>query len=48
MVIFTGLGVIGGLYFSQRIPGKKLKRAFGMFVIILAIGMLYWELASSQ
>ena len=48
MVLFTGLGVAVGLYFSQKIPAKKLKRAFGLFVIVLAIGMLYWELSGSQ
>ena len=40
---FSGLSIIGifiGIGLSQRIPGAKLKRAFGWFVLIMGIGML--------
>ncbi|MFK7972350.1 MAG: sulfite exporter TauE/SafE family protein [Bacteroidia bacterium] len=45
MIAFTIVGVAVGLYFSQHIPAKKLKRAFGFFVIVLGALMLYWELS---
>jgi uncharacterized membrane protein YfcA len=40
---FSGLSIIGifiGIGLSQRIPGAKLKRAFGWFVLIMGLGML--------
>jgi uncharacterized membrane protein YfcA len=45
---FTGvalLGVIGGTYLNTKIPGKKLKPAFGWFVLMLGIGMILKQIS---
>ena len=43
LLLFSGLSILGifiGIGLSQRIPGAKLKRAFGWFVLIMGLGML--------
>lgn len=47
LLIFTGLAVIGifmGSYFNRFISNIKLKKAFGWFVIVMAIYILIKEL----
>lgn len=44
MVVFTAIGVGVGLLLSRRIPAQKLKRGFGLFIVFLSLGMLWWEL----
>ncbi len=44
---FTALSLVGvwlGLMISKRIPGQKLKKAFGYFVAIMAVAILLAEL----
>lgn len=44
---FTSLSIFGifiGMYFSNKIDGKKLKRWFGWFVLCMAIFIIYKEL----
>jgi len=44
---FTLLAVVGiflGIFVNKWIPGEKLKKAFGWFVLIMAIYILYKEL----
>jgi len=44
---FTGLSIAGiflGIYLSKYIPGHKLKKSFGWFVLIMALYILYKEL----
>jgi uncharacterized membrane protein YfcA len=44
---FTALSLVGvwiGLKLSKRIPGQKLKKAFGYFVAIMAVAILLAEL----
>ncbi|WP_274474519.1 sulfite exporter TauE/SafE family protein [Mangrovimonas aestuarii] len=44
---FTALSVVGiffGIYLSKFIDGKKLKKAFGWFVLLMAVYILYKEL----
>jgi len=48
LLIFTSLSIFGifiGMYFSNKIDGKKLKRWFGWFVLSMAIFIIYKELA---
>jgi len=43
LLLFSGLSILGifvGIGLSQRIPGAKLKSAFGWFVLIMGLGML--------
>lgn len=43
---FTALSVIGifiGVYLNKYIDGKKLKRGFGYFVLIMALYIIYME-----
>jgi len=43
---FTALSVIGifvGVYLNKFIDGKKLKRGFGYFVLIMALFIIYME-----
>ncbi|MFZ9673973.1 MAG: sulfite exporter TauE/SafE family protein [Flavobacteriaceae bacterium] len=45
---FTLLAVVGiflGIFVNKWIPGEKLKKAFGWFVLFMAIYILYKELA---
>ncbi len=47
LLIFTAISVIGifiGTYFSNFIDGKKLKKGFGWFVLIMAIYIIIKEL----
>ncbi|MFK7783243.1 sulfite exporter TauE/SafE family protein [Psychroserpens sp.] len=47
LLLFTTLSVVGifiGIYFSKFIDGKKLKKGFGWFVLIMGIYIIYQEL----
>ncbi len=47
LLIFTGISVIGiflGIYLNKFIPGKKLKKAFGWFVLLMGIYIIWKEL----
>ncbi len=47
LLSFTALSVIGifaGMYMSNFIEGKKLKKGFGYFVLIMAVYILFKEL----
>ncbi|MBL4708211.1 MAG: sulfite exporter TauE/SafE family protein [Flavobacteriales bacterium] len=49
LLSFTGLSVIGifmGIYLNQFIDGKKLKKAFGWFVLVMGIYILYKEIVA--
>lgn len=50
LLSFTAISVIGiflGLYISNFIEGKKLKKGFGWFVLIMGIYIIYKELTKS-
>ncbi|TDN93400.1 hypothetical protein DET49_104131 [Salegentibacter sp. 24] len=47
LLIFTGISVVGiflGIYLNRFIEGKKLKRAFGWFVLIMGIYIIGKEI----
>lgn len=47
LLIFTSISVVGiflGIYLSNFIEGKKLKKGFGWFVLIMGIYIIYKEL----
>ena len=47
LLAFTAISIIGillGSYFSKYISGKKLKKGFGYFTIVMAIYIVYREL----
>jgi uncharacterized membrane protein YfcA len=47
LLTFTGISIIGivlGTYFSKFISGKKLKKSFGFFVLLMAVYIIYKEL----
>jgi len=47
LLSFTALSITGiflGIYFSKYIPGHKLKKSFGWFVLIMGLYILYKEL----
>ena len=47
LLTFSGLSVLGifvGIYLNQFIDGKKLKKAFGWFVLLMAIYILLKEI----
>lgn len=47
LVIFTGLSILGiflGGYFNKFIDGKKLKKGFGWFVLLMGIYIIWKEL----
>mgnify|MGYP004447081785 FL=1 len=49
LLIFTGISVVGifiGIWLNKFIDGKKLKKAFGWFVLLMGIYIIYKELAS--
>jgi len=49
LLIFTTVAIIGifiGIYFSKFIDGKKLKKAFGWFVLIMGIYIIYKEISA--
>jgi uncharacterized membrane protein YfcA len=41
--LFTVLGIICGVYVSKYIPSKKLKPAFGWFILVMAVFIVYKE-----
>ena len=47
LVIFTGLSIVGifvGTWLTKYIPGEKLKKSFGWFVLIMAVYILAKEI----
>ncbi|MEY8849211.1 sulfite exporter TauE/SafE family protein [Psychroserpens sp. XS_ASV72] len=47
LMTFTAISVVGiflGIYFSKFIEGKKLKKGFGWFVLIMGVYIIYKEL----
>ena len=49
--IFVGIGSVGSLLGSQlgsRIPQARLKRAFAVLLVVMALGILVTEIASSR
>jgi uncharacterized membrane protein YfcA len=47
LLIFTGISVVGiflGVYLNKYIDGKKLKKGFGWFVLLMGIYILWKEL----
>jgi hypothetical protein len=38
------VGIFGGILLSKKIPGEKLKKAFGWFVLIMGIYIIFKEL----
>ena len=48
LLIFTGLSIVGifiGIYLSNFIDGKKLKKSFGWFVLVMGVYIVYKELS---
>lgn len=48
LAIFTGLSVVGmfiGIYLNKFIDGKKLKKGFGWFVLLMGIYIVYAEIS---
>ena len=48
LLIFTSVSVVGiflGIYLSNFIEGKKLKKGFGWFVLVMGIYIIYKELS---
>ncbi|WP_341214599.1 sulfite exporter TauE/SafE family protein [uncultured Wocania sp.] len=48
LLLFTAISVVGifiGIWLNKFIDGKKLKKAFGWFVLIMGIYIIYKELA---
>ena len=41
------IGIVAGVYFSKSIDGKKLKKGFGWFVLVMGSGMIIKELFMS-
>ncbi len=49
LLSFTAISVVGifiGVWFNKFIDGKKLKKAFGWFVLVMGIYIIYKELAT--
>lgn len=47
LLIFTGISILGivlGVFLSKFISGKKLKKSFGYFILIMATYIIYKEL----
>ena len=47
LLIFSILSIIGiiiGIYLSNFIDGKKIKKAFGWFVLVMAIYIIFKEI----
>lgn len=47
LLVFTGISVLGivlGVFLSKFISGKKLKKSFGYFILIMATYIIYKEL----
>ena len=48
LLIFTGISIIGifiGVWLNKFIDGKKLKKAFGWFTLLMGIYILIKELS---
>jgi len=48
LAIFTGLSIIGmfvGIYLNKFIDGKKLKKGFGWFVLIMGVYIIWAEIS---
>ena len=48
LLIFTGISIVGifiGIWLNKFIDGKKLKKGFGWFVLVMGIYIIYKELA---
>ena len=49
LLLFSGLSIVGifiGIWLNKFIDGKKLKKAFGWFVLLMGISIIYKELAA--
>ncbi|ADF52122.1 MULTISPECIES: sulfite exporter TauE/SafE family protein [Flavobacteriaceae] len=49
LLIFTGISIVGifiGIWLNKFIDGKKLKKAFGWFVLIMGVYIIYKELST--
>ncbi|CAM4049493.1 sulfite exporter TauE/SafE family protein [Gillisia hiemivivida] len=49
LLIFTGLSIVGifiGMYLNKFIDGKKLKKAFGWFVLVMGIYIIWKEISA--
>ncbi|MEH6704452.1 MAG: sulfite exporter TauE/SafE family protein [Galbibacter orientalis] len=49
LLIFTGISVVGifvGIWLNKFIDGKKLKKAFGWFVLLMGIYIIYKEISN--
>lgn len=49
LLIFSSISVVGifiGVWLNKFIDGKKLKKAFGWFVLLMAVYIIYKELAA--
>jgi hypothetical protein len=49
LLVFTGLSIVGifiGMYLNKFIDGKKLKKAFGWFVLLMGIYIIYKEISA--
>ncbi|WP_299336282.1 sulfite exporter TauE/SafE family protein [uncultured Psychroserpens sp.] len=50
LLTFTSISIVGifiGIYISKFIEGKKLKKGFGWFVLIMGVYIIYKELTKS-
>ncbi len=48
LLIFSGLSILGifaGIYLSKFIDGKKLKKSFGWFVLVMGVYIIWKELS---
>ncbi|WP_341200609.1 sulfite exporter TauE/SafE family protein [Croceibacter atlanticus] len=49
LLIFTGISIVGifiGIWLTKFIDGKKLKKAFGWFVLVMGIYIIYKEITA--
>lgn len=49
LLLFSGLSIVGifiGIWLNKFIDGKKLKKAFGWFVLLMGVYIIYKELAA--
>ncbi|MCI5056749.1 MAG: sulfite exporter TauE/SafE family protein [Flavobacteriales bacterium] len=49
LLIFTGISIVGifiGIWLNKFIDGRKLKKAFGWFVLVMGIYIIYKELVT--
>ncbi len=48
LFIFASISIVGvliGAYFNSKVPAKQLKKGFGWFVLVMAVVILFKELA---